>query len=235
MFRNLFVAALIAAFCAGLVTSVFQLTRLTPLIIAAESYEGEAHDHDHEIVGDLEEDATAHAHDEDEWMPADGLERTTYTVLANLLVAVGFAFVVTAVSLVFSLPVTPFTGVLWGIGGFIAFSLATSLGLPPGLPGMPIAETGARQVWWLFAAVSTGAGLVLLAKNRAVWAIALAVALFVLPHIIGAPQPPAEETGVPAGLAAAFASAVLANGLVFWLVLGVTYGIANQRLERTAS
>lgn len=231
MFRNLFLAALIAAFCAGLVTSVFQMTRLTPLIVAAESYEGDEHDHDHEIAGE-EEAVAAHSHDEDEWMPGDGFERTAFTVLANFLVAAGFAFVLTAVSLIFNLPVTPLTGVLWGVGGFAAFSLATSLGLPPGLPGMPIADTGARQLWWVFAAASTAGGLILLAKNRAAWAIAIAIALFILPHVIGAPQPPAEETGVPPGLAASFASAVLANGLVFWLVLGVTYGIANQRLDR---
>jgi cobalt transporter subunit CbtA len=233
MFRNLFLAALIAAFCAGLVTSVFQHLRLTPLIIAAETYEGEQHGHEIAVEGEAADHA--HAHDEDEWMPEDGFERTAYTVLANFLVAAGFAFIITAVSLIFNLPVTPMTGVLWGAGGFIAFSLATSLGLPPGLPGMPVAETGARQLWWVFAAASTAVGLILLVKNRAAWAIALAIALFILPHLVGAPQPPLEETGVPAGLAAAFVAGVLANGLVFWLVLGVTYGFASQKLERRAS
>lgn len=233
MFRNLFLAALIAAFCAGLVTSVFQYTRLTPLIIEAESYEGEEHAHDHEIIGDeAETEAAGHAHDEDEWMPEDGFERTAFTVLSNFLVAAGFAFVITAVSLVFNLPVTPLTGVLWGVAGFITFSLAPGLGLPPGLPTMPIADTGARQIWWVFTAISTGAGIVLLAKNRALWAVALAIALFVIPHIVGAPQPEPGETGVPASLAAAFASAVLANALVFWVVLGVIYGIVSERLER---
>ncbi|WP_196259363.1 CbtA family protein [Pelagibacterium limicola] len=230
MFRNLFLAALLAAFCAGLVTSAFQFTRLVPLILEAEQYEGEAHAHDHAH----EDEGVAHSHDEDEWMPEDGFERTAYTVLANFLLAAGFAFVIAAVSVIFNLPLTPMTGVLWGVGGFIAFSLAPSLGLPPGLPGMPVADTGARQFWWVFAATATGAGLVLLAKYRAAWAIALAVALFVVPHLFGAPQPPSQETDVPAGLAAAFASNVLANGLVFWVVLGVTYGFANLRFSRSA-
>jgi cobalt transporter subunit CbtA len=229
MFRNLFFAALIAALCAGLATSIVQHFRLIPLIVAAESYEGEAlHDHGDEIV-------EPHSHDEGEWMPADGFERTAFTLAANLLLAAGFAFVITAISLIFNLPITPQTGLAWGIGGFIAFSLAPALGLPPGLPGMAIGQTGARQLWWVFAAVSTALGLLAIAKWRTYWAIALAVVLFVLPHAIGAPQPPLEETGVPAGLAAAFAAAVLANGLVFWVVLGVSYGFLNSRFKGRAA
>lgn len=234
MFRNLFLAALLAALCAGLTTSAFQFWRLTPLIVAAEGYEDkDAHEHG-EIAEDGEAVAT-HAHDDDEWMPQDGFERTTYTVLANVLLAIGFASILTAASLVFNLPITPATGLLWGVGGFLAFSLAPALGLPPGLPGMPIAETAARQVWWVFAAASTGAGLVLIAKYRALWAVGAAVLLFALPHVIGAPQPPAEHTDVPAGLSAAFVSAVLVNGLIFWAVLGLAYGYINQRfLEKPA-
>lgn len=230
MFRNLFLAAILAALCAGLVTSVFQHFRLIPLIIAAESYEGD--DHDHAV--EEGEAVAGHTHDEDEWMPEDGLERTAYTVLANLLVAAGFAFLLTAIALVFNLPVTPATGILWGVAGFAAFSLAPALGLPPGLPGMPVADTAARQLWWVFAAGATVAGLVLLVKIRALWVIAVAVFLILVPHFIGAPQPPLEATDVPAPLAAAFASAVLANGLVFWVTLGVTYGFLNQRFERSA-
>lgn len=225
MFRNLFFAALIAALCAGLATSIIQQFRLIPLIIAAESYEGEApHDHGEEVI-------EPYSHDEDEWMPADGFERTAFTVAANLLMAAGFAFVITAASLIFNLPIAPQTGLAWGIGGFIVFSLAPALGLPPGLPGMPIAETGARQLWWVFTAISTALGLFAIAKWRTYWAGAIAVVLIVLPHLVGAPQPPLEQTGVPAGLAASFASAVLANGLVFWVVLGVSYGFFNSRFK----
>lgn len=216
MFRTLFLAAVLAAFCAGLVTSVVQHFRLTPLIVAAESYEGD-HGAEH-----AEEEA-------EEWMPADGFERTAYTVLANLLLAAGFAFVIAAVSIVFALPITPATGVLWGMGGFLAFSLAPAFGLPPGLPGMPVADTLARQIWWAGTAVATGAALVLLARSKAGWAIPVAIVLIVVPHLIGAPQPPAEETGVPAPLAASFAAAVLFNGAVFWVVLGAAFGFFNQR------
>lgn len=231
MFRQLFFAALFAALCAGVATSIVQQARLIPLILAAESYEGDT-PHDHGVAATGEVAVEAHTHEAEEWMPADGFERTAYTVFANLLMAAGFAFVLTAVSLIFNLPVTAATGLFWGVGGFVAFSLAPALGLPPGLPGMPIADTGARQFWWVFAAISTLAGLILVAKTRALWAIVAAIGLIALPHLVGAPQPPAEQTGVPAGLAAAFVSAVLANGLVFWAVLGVAYGFFNSRLQR---
>lgn len=226
MFRNLFAAALVAALCAGLVTSVVQHFRVSPLIFAAEAYEGD-HAHAH---GEEEEHE-----DEDEWMPQDGVERTAYTVLANLLVAAGYALVIGGVSVVAGLPITVSTGLLWGLGGFAAFSLAPAFGLAPGLPGMAIADTGARQLWWVGTALATGAGLLLAARYRTPWAVGAAVVLVALPHLIGAPQAPEEATEVPAELAASFASAVLFNAAVFWVVLGLAFGFLNDRLARRAA
>ena len=231
MFRNLFFAALVAALCAGLVTSAVQYFRVTPLIFAAEAYEGEG-GHDHAAPADHAhpEGTPAHSHGEDEWMPQDGFERTAYTVLANILMAAGYALIIGAVSVLFNLPITWSTGLLWGIGGFAAFSLAPAFGLAPGLPGMPVADTFARQLWWAGTALATGGALLLAAKFRAPWALAIASALAILPHLIGAPQAPDEATGVPASLAAAFASAVLFNAAIFWIVLGVTFGRMNDHL-----
>lgn len=225
MFRNLFFAALVAALCAGLVTSVIQHFRLTPMIFAAEAFEGAAAEpHSHE------EGTPAHSHGDDEWMPQDGLERTTFTVASNILAAAGYALIIGAISVLFNVPISGATGLLWGIAGFAAFTLAPSFGLPPGLPTMPVADTFARQLWWAGTAIATGAACLLLAKYRASWAIAVAVALVVVPHIIGAPVPPDEATVVPAGLAAGFAAAVIVNGAVFWVVLGLVFGAANDRL-----
>lgn len=241
MFRNLFLAALVAALCAGLATSAFQAWRVTPLIFAAESFEGGAETHDHEdAAAGHEHDAavasTAHAHDEDEWAPQDGLERTAYTVLSNLLMAAGYALIIGAVSVAFNLPVTFANGLYWGIGGFAAFSLAPALGLPPGMPGMAVADTLARQVWWFGAAISTGAAFVLAAKVRAPWALAVAVVLVLLPQLVGAPQAPDEASGVPPRLTAEFVAAVLYNGALFWVVLGLAFGrMADYLATRPAS
>jgi cobalt transporter subunit CbtA len=220
MFRNLFLAALVAALCAGLVTSVVQYLRVTPLILAAEAYETADHTH---AAG-----TPAHVHGEGEPMPQDGFERTAYTILANILMAVGYALIIGAVSVLFNLPLTWSTGLLWGIGGFAAFSLAPAFGLAPNLPGMPIADTFTRQLWWAGAALATGSALLLTAKFRAPWALAFAVALAIVPHLIGAPQVPEQVSGVPANLAASFTSAVLFNAAVFWIVLGVTCGRMND-------
>lgn len=227
MFRNLFFAALVAALCAGLVTSAFQAWRVTPLIYAAEAYEGSEVPHSHaEGTPEHEhaEPAAAHAHDADEWMPQDGFERAAYTVLANLLMAAGYALVIGAVSVLFNLPITFANGALWGAAGFAVFALAPALGLPPGLPGMPVADTFARQLWWAGAALSTGAALVLAAKVRAPWALAVAIALLVLPHFFASPRPSDLATAVPAPLAAEFVATVLYNGAIFWVALGLAFG-----------
>ncbi len=231
MFRNLFFAAVLAALCAGLVTSAFQAWRVTPLIFAAESFEGgEAHSHGEDAAHAHEPGTPAHSHGDDEWMPQDGFERTAYTVLANLLMAAGYALVLGAVSVLFNLPITFNNGLLWGLGAFAAFSLAPALGLPPGMPGMPVADTLARQLWWVGAAVSTGAALVIAAKFRAGWALAVAAALIILPHLIAAPVAPDEPTAVPPRMTAEFVSAVLFNGALFFTVLGLAFGWVNDRL-----
>lgn len=231
MFRNLFVAAVLAALCAGLAFSIIQQTRLSPLIYAAESFEADAPaagDHVHE------DGATPHTHADDEWMPQDGTERILYTVLANVLAAAGYALVIGAVSVFAGLPITAANGLLWGLGGFAAFMLAPSFGLPPGLPSMAIADTFARQVWWWGTAIATGAGILAYAKWRAPWALALAAILIAIPHVIGAPQPPDEATAVPASLAAGFAASVIVTSAVFWGVLGLAYGWAADWLARRA-
>ena len=234
MFRNLFLAALVAALCAGLVTSAFQAWRVSPLIFAAEAYEGGGEDiHEHaagQAHAETAMTAEAHAHDEDEWAPQDGVERTAYTIFSNIVMATGYALIIGAVSVLFNLPVTFANGLYWGGAGFAAFSLAPALGLPPGMPGMPVADTLARQIWWFGAAISTGAAFVLVAKIRAPWALAAAVALVLLPQLIAAPAAPAGPSDVPPRLTAEFVSVVLYNGAIFWVVLGLVFGRFNDYL-----
>src|SRR5690606_8665284 len=110
------------------------------------------------------------------------------------------------------------------------------LGLPPGMPGMAVADTLARQVWWFGAAISTGAAFVLAAKVRAPGALAVAVVLVLLPQLVGAPQAPDEASGVPPRLTAEFVAAVLYNGALFWVVLGLAFGrMADYLATRPAS
>jgi cobalt transporter subunit CbtA len=240
MIRNLFAAALIAALAAGLLTAAIQHFRVTPLILHAETFEGEGghshgteaavaeHEHAEGTAEHSHEAVAATAAEPEEWAPQDGFERTAYTTLATVLAAAGFALVIGAVSMFAGIPISFANGFIWGIAGFIAFSLAPAYGLAPELPGMPAADVFPRQLWWAGTAIATGGAILLLAKTRAGWAFAVAIALVVVPHIIGAPVAPDEPSAVPAHLATEFAAVTLGTSLVFWLVLGTLFGKLND-------
>lgn len=216
MFQRFFFAALFAGLIAGLVLTAAQAVRAIPLIHQAEVYETAAeqsHTTAHSHAG------MAMDHGESEWQPAEGLERFAFTLLANLLASIGFALLLVAGYGFFG-PVSWPKGLLWGLGGFAAFTLAPSIGLPPELPGTAAAELSQRQLWWISAAGGTAAGLALIAfAPRVLWKAAGA-ALIALPHLIGAPHPSAEAIAAPAELAHAFVAASILSNLAFWLVLG---------------
>ena len=80
-FRNIVVVAALAGAIAGLGMTIAQQLTTVPLILKAEIYEGQgdAAPHDH---GDAAaKRPAAHEHgDEEGWAPADGFERTVFTV-----------------------------------------------------------------------------------------------------------------------------------------------------------
>jgi cobalt transporter subunit CbtA len=135
-------------------------------------------------------------------------------------------------SLLLNLPITRANGPLWGLCGFLAFALAPSAGLPPELPGLPVAELWTRQLWWWFTVAMTASGLAMVAKHRSAGYLALAIVLIGLPHLIGAPNPPTHETNLPAHLASGFVANALATASVFWIVLGLALGFINERTSR---
>ena len=235
LFQRIFFAAVLAGLAAGLAMAAIQQWKVAPLILEAEIYENAApaeaapvHTHDAATP--------AHEHDEDAWAPQDGVERAGYTVLADLLVSMGFALLLAAVSVLAGIEITVRNGLIWGLGGFVAFQLAPALGMAPELPGMPAADLVARQGWWVATALTTGAGLLAVAKFRNWTAVGAAAVLLLLPHIIGAPQLSGDHaSGVPAHLATEFAAAALAAGAVFWLLVGPLLGYLNQRFAAAAA
>ncbi len=234
LFQRLFFAVLLAGLISGAAMAALQQWRVVPLILEAESFEGAEvpADHTHEAgtpAHEHEAVAPAHDHSGDEWMPADGIERTFYTAATTIFAALGFAFVLAATSVFTGFEVTLRNGVIWGLAGFAIFQLAPAFGLPPELPGMPAADVVARQVWWWGTAAATATAIYGIAKFRNVAAIAIGIVLVLVPHIIGAPQPAEHASAVPAPLAAAFAANTLAVGLAFWLSLGGLYGYLATR------
>ena len=237
MTGKIVLAALIAGMLAGVVLAGIQHVRLSPLILQAEVYE-KAADAAAEAKTAAEPAAkcaenmpgmTTCNGDQKPWEPADGIERTLYTTGASMLAGAGFALMLAGISLLIGVPVTPANGLIWGLCGFFAFTIAPGAGLPPEVPGMPIADLLARQIWWVGTVAATGLGLYFIALKRELKWIILAIALIAAPHIIGAPQPPTLETNVPAGLAAEFASNTVAAAAVFWCSIGAFLGLAFQR------
>ena len=123
-------------------------------------------------------------------------------------------------------------GLLWGLAGFVVFTAAPGLGLPPELPGMPVAPLTARQTWWIATAAATAGGLCLLAFRAAAWAAILGLVLIALPHLIGAPLAPEHHSEVPAALSHRFIVVVTLTSLLFWALLGVATSIAFGRIAR---
>jgi cobalt transporter subunit CbtA len=230
LFQRLFFAVLLAGLISGAAMAALQQWRVVPLIVAAEAYEGAAPaDHTHDVG------TPPHEHAGSEWMPADGAERTLYTVATGVFAALGFAFVLSAAALLSGFEITARNGVLWGLAGFAVFQLAPAFGLPPELPGMPAADLVARQIWWIGTAAATATAIYGIAKYRNIAAIAIAVVLFLAPHVIGAPQPVDHDSAVPAALAASFAANTFFASFAFWMILGPLYGYFAERFARSAA
>lgn len=231
-FKSILVSALVSGIVAGFALTGLQTLKVYPLIFAAEVFEnagqseaGHAHDQ-------VDKEAAADHHADDEWAPADGAERLLYSLLANVLLGVALGLVLAAIFALRGV-VDWRQGVIWGQAGFVAVHLAPAFGLPPELPGMPAGDLLARQTWWFATALLTAGGMALIFLGTAmIWRL-VGTVMIMLPHIYGAPHPSTMESGVPATLAADFATASLATNLVFWAILGILAAIAMARLSRS--
>jgi cobalt transporter subunit CbtA len=235
--RRIFLAAIIAGLVAGTFITIVQAAKIWPLIAAAEVYEkaGEAasttatgnhaaHDHGAGMVMD--------------WEPADGPQRILFTLLANILVAIGFGLLLSAGFALrdayAGVAADARNGVFWGLAGFAAFQLAPAFGLAPEPPGAVAAALLARQSWWVGTALATAGGIALIVfLERPLWKL-VGGAVIAAPHIIGAPLPDQVGGTAPSGLAAQFVAASLVTAALFWLVLGGFGGWLYGRLSRSS-
>jgi cobalt transporter subunit CbtA len=244
LFRSLVFTSVLVGLIVGTVVTLAQFLGTTPLILAAEVYEtgetavspgpGAAHDHDAGIAHDHDAAATeAHDHHSaDAWAPADGIERTAYTLAANILTAIGFALVLNGLMQISGRHSDWRSGLIWGLCGFVVVMLAPGFGLHPELPGTPAAPLFERQVWWVGTALSTAAGLALLFFQRKPWAAALAIVLIAFPHVIGAPVPAeGEQALAPEAMSHRFVVIATLTSLLFWALLGSLSGHLRRRFE----
>jgi cobalt transporter subunit CbtA len=224
MLKRLAASALFAGFAAGLIVALLQLVFVVPVILEAEQYEsgelihfGSAHDH-----GGGE--AT---HDHEHAEGAESGSRDLLTVLATTATFIGFGLLLTAgfgLAEGRGFAVTARSGLVWGLGGFLAFHLLPAAGLAPELPGSAAADLTARQLWWALTVACSAGGIAAigLGRNWPVWATG--IALILLPHLIGAPQAEAFAGVVPPELAGDFVGKTLAVSAAGWALLGLFAG-----------
>jgi cobalt transporter subunit CbtA len=218
-FRRLFYAALCAGLLSGVFVAIAHQIGTAPLIHEAETFE----EAQHHAGGHAADHAGA------AWEPENGIERTLYTLVADLLAAIGFALMLAAGLSVIGGDGGWREGLWWGLAGFAAITLAPGLGLPPELPGTEAAPLLARQLWWLATAAASGGGLGLLAFTRRPFYAVLAVVLIALPHLYGAPQPAEHAAAAPEALAQRFAAAATLVSFLFWATLGASTGYFHRR------
>jgi cobalt transporter subunit CbtA len=232
VFRSIVLSAIVVGFVVGAAITVVQFFSTVPLILKGELYERGAteaaakpHSSAHEHPAGSEEHGSA------AWEPKEGLQRNAFTAAANILTAIGFALLLAGIYALRGHPVDWHEGLLWGLGGFVVFTVAPGLGLPPELPGVSVAPLAARQLWWIVTAAATAAGLYLIFLRRSAWAAVLGLCLIVSPHLFGAPQLSETHSAVPEALSHQFVVAVTLTSLLFWVLLGTLTSIAYRRLS----
>jgi cobalt transporter subunit CbtA len=251
IFRSIVFSAVVSGLITGAAVTVAQHFGTVPLILKAERYEREAPEsaskpetdpagdhavadhaiHEHDIHRDGVHQDDTHQHDATAWKPAEGLQRHSLTAAANILTAIGFSLLLAGIYALRGGAVNWHEGLLWGLGGFVVFTVAPSLGLPPELPGVPAASLEVRQVWWIATSAATASGLGLIFLRRSAWAAILGFCLIVLPHLFGAPELADAHTEVPDALSHRFVVAVTITSLLFWALLGCLTGMAYGRLS----
>ena len=240
MLGKIILSTIIAGLLAGFVMAGIQHVRLTPLILAAEVYESpeteaiaEASKPCVETMPGMKMCADeGHEHNPNAWQPEDGWQRTLSTTTASVLTGAGFAVLMLGVSLFTNISITKLNGLMWGVCGFIAVSLAPSFGLAPELPGMPAADLHSRQIWWVVTILATGTAIYfwLFAKDN--WWRAAAILFAIAPQFFAPSSMEKTEGNLPASLAAEFASSSLAANFIMWLAIGYFVSVALDRFQK---
>lgn len=229
-FRRLVLTAVIAGLVTGGLVALAHHFGTASIIARAEIHERSAVASPAGLAGTAAH--AGHGASAPAWEPADGAERTLYTLLADMLTGVAFSLLLAAAIELRGGSAGWRTGLFWGLAGFASFTLAPGLGLPPELPGNAAAPVPARQLWWALTAAATAGGLALLfLQRRSLWAAA-GLALLIAPHLYGAPQPDEYSRAAPERLERDFVVVATVTSLLFWAVLGSLTGVLLEAWTR---
>jgi cobalt transporter subunit CbtA len=244
-FRNILLSAIVVGVLTGLAYGLFQQSQISPIIYAAEVYEvaeEPATSQDHHGA-----ESVAHHHDAEAeaWGPADGFERIAYTYSADIAVGIAFALIMISLMALHNLKsnkpkVTALVGGIWGVAAMLSLFVAPALfGLHPEVPGTEAAVLENRQLWWVFCAAASIAGIAIVYYAPMMFKLG-GVLVGAVPHLIGAPMPEhhgfanTDPSAVKAlsDLATQFYTMTGAGMLVFFVLLGVLSGLAVNRYIR---
>ncbi len=198
-FRNIVFSAIVIGILSGLFYGLFQQTMISPIIYGAEQFElsGEdaaGHSHAADAAKPSEHDNATPQEDVEAWGPEDGLERISYSLGADVLVAIAFAMIMLSLMVWHNHGtnkprITVLKGAVWGGAAMISLFVAPALfGLHPEVPGTIAAELINRQAWWGLCVLATAGGLAVLYYSSVKYKFA-GVLLVLLPHLLGAPLP----------------------------------------------
>ncbi|MGC1504237.1 MAG: CbtA family protein [Sulfitobacter sp.] len=221
MYSRFIISALFAGASAGLITGILQLIFVQPVLLHAELYE----------AGDLVHfGATAVSAHPD--LPGFDAMRDGLSLVFTMLTYTGYALIMIALMGIAEdrgVQIDGRTGILWGVAGFVAFHLAPGFTLAPEVPGAAAADVSVRQIWWFATVATAGVALWLIAFGRSWVGWAIAAALLLAPHLIGAPEPDAFTGPVPTEIGALFAARAFGVGFAAWVLLGCFAGYFWQR------
>lgn len=238
LFQRLIWCALAAALFVGSVQFAVQRWQAVPIILAAEVFEDQkaapaatvAHEH---AAGAENE----HHHHDVAVRAAAGVERSTWTWVANVLHAFSMALLVFVVMALWvwkrgNATAAPQVAAVVAAAGWLSLHLWPSLGLPAEVPGTQAAPLPARQAWWLLAVVCSASACATLAFASARWRLLVAAVLFAVPFVVGAPELDGDALAGYNGHAHAsliklghdFIWATTWASLSFWFTMGAAAG-----------
>ncbi|AGI66025.1 putative cobalt transporter subunit CbtA [Octadecabacter antarcticus 307] len=215
MSAKLLTSAVFAGVVAGLIAALLQFYFVIPTLLEGEFFES----------GERIHFVTDGSPQSERGSPGLGGDfgRHAMTVGFNIVTYIGFGFLLLAAMAMTEMKgfttITARSGIIWGLGGFIAIQLAPAMGLPPVLPGTIGAEVEARQAWWLGTLIASGLGVWMIAFLRGPIAL-VGVVLLAAPQFIGAPQLDTYWGVAPPELSAQFVSYSLGTAAVGWTCLG---------------
>lgn len=243
MIRRLFLTAIMAGFISGSIIAVIYQFTTVPLIHFAETFENKEKNESASVNKTIYSEAAiilVHGakkyQNNAPWEPENEFQRMFYTTLTTIFTGIGFALLLVSGMVMKNQAVDARRGVLWGACGFLAFTLAPAMGLPPELPGTAAGDIIARQTWWISATIAAIVGLWLLVFSESVIYRTIGSIIIIIPHIIGAPHPEAFSiNGPPAEIAAKFVAVSITVSGLFWIFLGGFSGYFFARLDKSTN